>query len=107
MSPNSAADRNTHDVVGPNGASDADADQGTAQQVAQASERRIRMSTTMALILAILGSSVLPMSYAFATTGILAGFLISVVRIDITSAALTACLLALPSQLAAAQRCHV
>lgn len=53
---------------------------GSATPGASASVRRIRFSTTMALIMAILGSSLLPVSYAFATTGILFGFIISVVR---------------------------
>jgi hypothetical protein len=41
---------------------------------------RLRISTTLALIMAILGSSVLPVSYAFASTGIGAGLAISLVR---------------------------
>jgi hypothetical protein len=40
---------------------------------------RVRFSTVMALMLAILGSSVLPVSYAFATTGILSGLVMAVV----------------------------
>jgi hypothetical protein len=44
------------------------------------SPRRLYRSTVMALILAILGSSVLPVSYAFAKTGIVPGILISLVR---------------------------
>jgi hypothetical protein len=58
----------------------ASADAYNEAVLVQVSMRRIRWSTTMALILSILGSSVLPMSYAFATTGILSGCLISVVR---------------------------
>lgn len=41
---------------------------------------RIRFSTVMALMLAILGSAVLPVSYAFATTGIVSGFAMAAVR---------------------------
>jgi len=41
---------------------------------------RIRVSTIMALTMAILGSSVVPVSSAFATTGITCGLLISLVR---------------------------
>lgn len=41
---------------------------------------RIRVSTIMALTMAMLGSSVIPVSFAFATTGILCGLLISLVR---------------------------
>lgn len=41
---------------------------------------RLRYSTTMALVISILGSSVLPMSYAFSKTGILLGCLVSLVR---------------------------
>jgi hypothetical protein len=39
----------------------------------------VRVSTTLALTMAILGSSVLPVSYAFATTGIATGLIISLV----------------------------
>eukprot|EP00892_Ulva_mutabilis_P000015 jgi/Ulvmu1/10013/UM059_0062.1 len=45
----------------------------------EASTFRARISTTMALIMAMLGSSVIPVSYAFATTGITCGLLISLV----------------------------
>lgn len=45
-----------------------------------ASTFRVRISTIMALAMAILGSSVVPVSYAFATTGVFCGLLISLVR---------------------------
>lgn len=45
-----------------------------------ASTFRVRVSTIMALTMAMLGSSVIPVSYAFATTGITCGLLISLVR---------------------------
>lgn len=40
---------------------------------------RVRVSTIMALTMAILGSSVVPVSFAFATTGIACGLLIALV----------------------------
>jgi hypothetical protein len=46
----------------------------------EVSVRRIRFSTTMGLIMAILGSAVLPISFAFAKVGILSGFIIAAVR---------------------------
>jgi hypothetical protein len=42
--------------------------------------RRAYRSTVLALIMAILGSSVLPVAYAFSKTGIVPGIIISLVR---------------------------
>ena len=73
-----AVDAHTHHHASRQNGADAP---DVATSPATAGNTRIRFSTTMALILAIFGSSVLPVSYAFATTGILAGFLVSLVRL--------------------------